>query len=50
MKGDICILSNNNWKKLWNKRFKNPLSDLESFKIKKNKLIDIGRKVKSMNK
>ena len=48
MKGDICILSNNNWKKLWNKRFKNPLSDLESFKIKKNKLIDIGRKVKSM--
>ena len=35
MKGDICILSNNNWKKLWKKRFKNPLSDLESFKIKK---------------
>ena len=48
MKADICILSNNNWKKLWNRRFKNPLSDVESFKIKKNKLIDIGRKVKSM--
>ena len=49
MKGDICILSNNNWKKLWKKRFKNPLSDLESFKIKKNKLIDIGRKVDNIN-
>ena len=49
MKGDICILSNNNWKNYGKKRFKNPLSDLESFKIKKNKLIDIGRKVKNIN-
>lgn len=49
MRGDICILSNNNWKKLWKKRFKNPLLDLESFKVRENKLIDIGQRVKNIN-
>ena len=29
-KGDIVILNNTNWRKTWKKRFKTPLSDLES--------------------
>ena len=45
----ITILSYSNWKKLWIKRFKNPLSDLESFKLGKNKrLVEIGNKPKSI--
>ena len=30
-KGDIVILNNVNWKKIWKLRFKNPLDDLENF-------------------
>jgi hypothetical protein len=48
MKGDICLLSNSNWKIQWKKRFSDPLSDLETFKVKKNILIDIGRKTKNI--
>ena len=44
MKGDISLLSNNNWKKLWKQRFVDPLSDLETFKVKKGQLINIGEK------
>ena len=51
-KGDIVILNNVNWKKLWKKRFKKPLKDLESFKfinINKSKyLTNIGEKPKSI--
>ncbi len=50
-KNDISILSNNNWKKYWLKRFKNPLSDLESFKINNsNFLQEIGKKEKNIKK
>ena len=49
-KNCITILSYSNWKKLWKKRFKNPLLDLESFKLGKNrKLVEIGNKPKSIN-
>ncbi len=41
-KYDICIASYLNWKKLWNKRFKDPLKDLEGFRRKGNTLLDIG--------
>ena len=47
-RGDIVLLSNNNWKKLWKLRFSNPLSDLETFKIKNNQLINIGEKPDSI--
>ena len=50
-KSQICILSNNNWRKYWQKRFKNPLVDLESFKIDKgNFLKEIGKKEKNIKK
>ena len=48
-RGDIVLLSNNNWKKLWSQRFINPLSDLETFKIKNNRLVNIGEKPKRIN-
>jgi choline kinase len=38
------------WKKLWDKRFSNPLSDAETFKITKNKkIIEIGKKTSKIN-
>tara|TARA_B100000242_G_scaffold67424_1_gene41927 strand:+ start:333 stop:1052 length:720 start_codon:yes stop_codon:yes gene_type:complete len=43
----ICLPFNTNWKKYWTKRFKNPLDDAESFRIRKNgKIIEIGKKAK----
>lgn len=48
-KNCITILSYQKWKKLWIKRFKNPLLDLETFKKSKDKkLIEIGNKPKSL--
>jgi len=45
-KYDICITSYSGWRKLWRERFKNPLDDLESFRIdKKNNLLEIGKQV-----
>lgn len=46
--GEIVLLSNNNWKNLWKQRFDNPLSDLETFKVNDNRLVNIGEKPKSM--
>tara|TARA_X000000950_G_C13813272_1_gene618587 strand:- start:13 stop:747 length:735 start_codon:yes stop_codon:yes gene_type:complete len=43
---DFSIVSINNWKKIWNIRFANPLNDLESFKLDKNDYLkEIGLKV-----
>lgn len=47
-KKGIVVLSYKHWKEYWKKRFTNPLSDLETFKInKKNKLIEIGNRTNS---
>lgn len=48
---DIAITSYNNWKSLWEKRFSNPLDDLETFKYnsKSNYLYEIGKKPKNFN-
>tara|TARA_Y100001958_G_scaffold15464_1_gene9474 strand:+ start:3760 stop:4503 length:744 start_codon:yes stop_codon:yes gene_type:complete len=42
--GDIVITADNDWLKLWSKRFDNPLDDAESFKTKDDNLIGIGEK------
>lgn len=51
-KGDIVILNNLNWKSLWELRFKNPLKDLETFRVKKikkkNFLVEIGKRPKNL--
>tara|TARA_B100000287_G_C20650818_1_gene786826 strand:+ start:788 stop:1510 length:723 start_codon:yes stop_codon:yes gene_type:complete len=48
---DIVISYDQDFLKLWSKRFKNPLDDLETFKIDKNQyLIDIGDKTDDIQK
>ena len=52
-KGDIVILNNVNWKKIWKLRFKNPLDDLENFEYSKSSntryLKKIGGKPQSLS-
>ena len=48
-KGEIVILNNKNWKKIWKLRFKNPLKDLENFNYKGKYLTKIGGKVKKIS-
>src|SRR5690606_31607320 len=46
---DIAITYDKNFADLWSKRFVNPLSDLESFKINENNfLLEIGNKPNSL--
>ena len=42
--GDICITYDPNWKKLWDLRFDDPLTDAETFKIKNGFLSEIGKR------
>ncbi|MCV0411902.1 phosphocholine cytidylyltransferase family protein [Nitrosarchaeum sp.] len=49
VKEDFSVVIDKNWKKYWNLRFVEPLSDAESLKINKNGYItDIGKKVKNI--
>ncbi len=46
----ICVSYDTNWKKLWKKRFKNPLDDAETFKINsRNFITEIGKKTKNIS-
>lgn len=48
-KNKFVILNNKNWLSNWKSRYKNPLTDAESFKTnKKNFLTEIGKKEKSI--
>ncbi len=46
---DFGVIIDKDWKMLWDSRFENVLSDAESLKIKDNKIIEIGKKVYSIN-
>lgn len=47
--GDIVITYDKNWLMLWKKRFENPLSDAETFKIgTRSNLIEIGGKTDNL--
>ena len=47
----LSILFDKNWKKLWKKRFNNPLSDAETFDFSKKKyLTEIGKKTNDYSK
>lgn len=49
VEGDFVVPSNKNFLPLWEKRFSNPLDDLESFSYNENYLLtDIGQKVKDI--
>lgn len=43
---DFSIIIDKEWDKLWSLRMENPLSDLETLKIKEDKIIEIGKKPK----
>lgn len=48
--GDIVVSYNTEWFSLWQERFEDPLSDLESFKInEKGILLDIGERAKTFD-
>ena len=50
-KKNILISYDSNWKKLWNKRFIDPLSDAESFRIdKQSNVLNIGEKEEKIKK
>lgn len=49
-KAEISITYDKNFAELWSKRFENPLTDLESFKIDENNFLrEIGKKPQSLN-
>ena len=41
------VVIDTEWKKLWSLRMEDPLSDLETLKIKDNKIIELGKKTNS---
>lgn len=45
-KEEFSVIVDKEWDKLWSLRMQNPLSDLETLKIKENKIIEIGKKPK----
>lgn len=47
-KKNIMLPVLNNWKKIWNIRKKNPKIDGETLLIKKNYLLEIGKKIKNL--
>lgn len=48
--GDIRITYDTEWLELWNKRFENPLSDAETFRVDENgTLLEIGKKTRSID-
>jgi len=48
-KGDIVITYDPNWYDLWSLRFKDPLSDAETFKIDNGVVTEIGNKAQSID-
>jgi len=48
-KSDFAIIIDKDWHKLWNKRFSDPLSDAESLKLDKDKIIELGKKAKNLD-
>lgn len=47
-KGDLLVAFDRNWQSLWEARFEDIFYDAESFKIDGEKIIDIGRRVQTI--
>lgn len=47
-KGDIAIAYDPNWKALWQLRFEDPLSDAETFRLKEQRVVEIGNRPASL--
>lgn len=46
-KDDFAIIIDKAWKNLWEKRFKNPLDDAETLKLKDGFIVELGKKAKN---
>ena len=49
-KDEISLIIDKQWKRYWEKRFSNPLSDAESLIIENGYIIELGQKVNSYEK
>tara|TARA_Y100001968_G_scaffold169982_1_gene155614 strand:- start:628 stop:1362 length:735 start_codon:yes stop_codon:yes gene_type:complete len=47
--GDIVITFDPNWSDLWSRRFADPLSDAETFKLDEGRVIEIGSKASTLD-
>ena len=47
--GDIVITYDTLWKRLWAARFDHPLEDAESFKLKGQRLVEIGKRARHLH-
>ncbi len=46
--GEVVVGVNTKWRKLWESRFKDPLSDAESMILEGSKILELGKKTTSM--
>jgi choline kinase len=46
-KDDFSVIVDRKWKELWSIRMENPLEDVETLKVKDNKIIELGKKTNS---
>ena len=46
--GDIVIIYDPHWEKLWSMRFEDPLSDAETFKLVDDRVVEIGNQANSI--
>jgi choline kinase len=47
---DISLVIDNKWKRYWEKRFDDPLSDAESLVLNNNRVMELGKQVNSYDK
>lgn len=47
-KEELAIVVDKSWRKLWNKRFANPLEDAETLKMTNGYIIELGKKLMPM--
>lgn len=47
--GDVAVTVDTGWLSYWQKRFADPLSDAESLKIERGRIVEIGNKVASLD-
>jgi len=47
--GDMQVVVDTQWQKLWQMRMEDPLKDAETMKIKEGRIIELGKKPKSMD-
>lgn len=47
--GDMVVVADKNWRNLWEARMDDPSGDVESFRVEGGRVIDLGRKPKSLD-